>query len=456
MTKVEYKYWEGFFKRHKSSFAWSYHDLKGVPLEICKHNIILEPDAKPMRQRQYRMNPKYSLMVKEEIDKLIACGFIFEVPYSELVSPIVIVPKKNGKLRICQDYQKLNSVTKKDHFPLPFTNTLLDGVAGHECYSFMDGFSEYNQLQIAKIYRLLTAFTTDWSIFAHTKMPFGLCNAPATFQRLMTIAFQMYLRKFMEIFLDDFCVYSTKEKHAECLGKCFDQCEKYGISINAAKFQFVVPFGKLVGHIVSSSAIAIDLDKVSTIVQLAQPNTITEVRAFLGRAGYYRCYIHKYANVVIPLTDLTKKTDTPLVWTEDCTKSFETLKHKLTTAPVLIPLNWNKDFEVYVDASNVAIGSVLSQKDEKRHDRPIYFSSCQLAVVENNYPVTEREALGMIFSVQKFRHYLLGYKFTFHVDHHVLKYVVNKPKLSGRIARWVLLLQEFNFTIQVRLGKSQC
>jgi len=193
MTKVEFKYWFSFFKRHKSSFTWSYTNLKGVPPEICEHKIVLEPDAKPVRQRQYKMNLKYSLMVKEEIDKLLACGFIFEVPYSKWVSPIVIVPKKNRKLRICQDYRKLNSMTKKDHFPLPFTDTLLNGVAGHECYSFMDGFSGYNQIQIAQIYRLLTAFTTDWGIYAYTKMPFGLCNAPATFQRLMTIAFQMYL-----------------------------------------------------------------------------------------------------------------------------------------------------------------------------------------------------------------------------------------------------------------------
>ena len=454
MTKVEFNYWYGFFKRHKNSFAWSYTDFKGVPPEICEHRIELEPDAKPIRQRQYRMNPKYSLMVKEEIDKLLACNFIFEVPHSEWVSPIVIVPKKNGKIRIYQDYRKLNSVTKKDHFPLPFTNTLLDSVARHECYSFMDGFSGYNQIQIAQMYQLLTAFTTDWGIYAHNKMPFGLCNAPATFQRLMTIAFQMYLRKFIEIFLDDFCVYSTKEKHTECLEKCFIQCEKYGISINVAKSQFVVPFGKLVGHIVSSQGIATDPDKVAIIVQLPQPNSVTEVRAFLGHVGYYRRYIYKYANIAIPLTELTKKSDIAHIWTNACTKAFETLKHKLTTAPVLIPPDWEKDFEVYVDASSVAIGSVLSQKDEKGRDKPIYFASRQLTAAEKNYTVTEKEALGMIFSVQKFKHYLLGYKFNFHVYHDALKYMINKPQLSGRIARWVLLLQEFNFTIQVRPGKS--
>jgi hypothetical protein len=388
MTKVEFKYWYNFFKRHKGVFAWNYTDLKGVPSEICEHKIDLEPDAKPVRQRQYRMNPKYSLMVKEEIDKLLECGFIFLVPHSEWVSPIVIVPKKNGKLRIWQDYRKLNSVTKKDHFPLPFTDTLLDSVAGFECYSFLDGFSGYNQIRIALRDKLLTTFTTDWGIFAHNVMPFGLCNAPPTFQRLMTIAFQEYSRKFIEIFLEDFCVFSSKANYAESLEKCFEQCKEYGISINAAKSQFAVPFGKLVGHIVSSQGIATDLDKVAIIIELPIPINVTRIRAFLGHVGYYRRYIYKYANIAIPLTELTKKSEIAPVWTEACTKAFNTLKHKLTTAPVLVPPDWNKDFEVYVDASNVAIGSVLSQKDGKGHDKPIYFASRQLAVAEKNYTVT--------------------------------------------------------------------
>ena len=168
------------------------------------------------------MNPKYSLLVKEEIDKLLRCGFIYLVPYSEWVSPIVIVSKKNGKLQICQDFCKLNSVTKKDYFPLPFTNAILDGVARHECYSFLDGFSSYNQVHIAVEDRPLTTFTTNWGTFAYNVMLVELCNAPATFQRTMTNAFQQYLRKFIEIFLDDFSVFSSRADHAECLIKYFE------------------------------------------------------------------------------------------------------------------------------------------------------------------------------------------------------------------------------------------
>ena len=241
-------------------------------------------------------------------------------------------------------------------------------------------------------------------------MPFGLCNAPATFQRAMTTAFQGYLRKFIEIFLDDFCVFSAKAEHQNCLSKCFQQCEKFGISINAAKSEFAVPCGRLVGHIVSNKGIGVDPDKVAAIRKLEIPEHMTALKGFLGATGYYRRFIYFYAQVAAPLTHLTKQTNLPGVWTEECTKAFNKLKNRLSTAPVLIPPDWSKPFEVHVDASNFAIGSVLSQKNEEGHDRPIYFSSRQLSGAEKNYSVTERERLGMVYSVQKYRHYLLGYK----------------------------------------------
>ena len=457
ITRLELKYWREFFIRYKTAFAWTYSDLKGIPAEVCEHKIVLEDDAKPVRQRQHRLNPKYSLMVKEELDKLLEVGFIYPVPHSEWVSPIVMVLKKNGKIRICQDFRKLNAATKKDYFPLPFTDSILDAVAGHECYSFLDGFSGYNQFKIAKENQLKTTFTTDWGTFAYKVMPFGLCNAPATFQRVMTQAFQDQLRLFMEIFLDDFCTFSTLKDHLSCLSKCLDQCDKYGISLNSDKCTFGVPYGKLLGHIVSLAGIATDPDKVRLILALARPDTVSGVRGFVGHVSYYRRFILLFVLICLPLTKLLKKPPpdgSSPVWTKECTDAFEELKRRLATAPILIAPCWDKEFQVYVDASNVAIGAVLSQKDKKNFDHPIYYASRQLVAAERNYTTTEREALGMIYSVQKFRYYLLGYPFVFHVDHDALKYMINKPQLSGRIARWVLLLQEFTFTINVRPGKK--
>ena len=223
--------------------------------------------------------------------------------------------------------------------------------------------------------------------------------------------------------------------------------------MNGAKSQFLVPYGKSLGHIVSAQGMATNLDKVAVIINLPIPNTISEVKGFLGHSGYYCRHIFKYATLVLFLSQLLKKSELPLVWIPSYTKAFHTLKQKLISAPVLVPPNWNKDFDVYVDASNVTIGNILSQKDDSQHNHLIYFASRQLNVAKKNYFVVEREALGMIFSVQKFCHYLLGYKFIFYVDHNALKYIINKPQLNGRVARWVLLLQEFNFIIQIRPRK---
>jgi hypothetical protein len=203
-------------------------------------------------------------------------------------------------------------------------------------------------------------------------MPFGLCNVPATYQRLVITAFQEYMHKFIELFLDDFCVFSTKVNHADYSAKCFAKYHEYEISLNAAKSQFLVPYEKLLGHIVSAQGMATDPDKV------AVPNTVSEVKGFLGHTGYYRRYIYKYATLALPLTQLLKKSELPPVWTPNCTKAFHILKQKLVSAPILVPPNWDKDFDVYVDASNVAIGSILSQKDDSQHDHPIYFASHQL------------------------------------------------------------------------------
>ena len=332
----------------------------------------------------------------------------------------------------------MNAVTKKDYFLLPFTDSILDAVAGYESYSFLDGFSGYNQVKIAKEDQLKTTFTTDWGTYAYTVMPFGLCNAPATFQWVMTQAFQKYLRISMEIFLDDFCTFSSRKEHLDWLGKCLDQCDQFGISLNSEKCTFGVPSGKLLGHIVSKAGIATDPDKVKKIANLPRPDTVFGVRGFVGHVSYYRRFIKSFAVICQPLTQLLKKPPadgSSPVWTHECTVAFEELKRQLVSAPILISPCWTKEFHVYVDASNVAIGAVLSQKDEKNFDHPIYYASRQLVAAERNYSTTEWEALGMVYSVQKFRHYLLGYPFVFHVDHDALKYVINKPQLSGRIAR---------------------
>jgi hypothetical protein len=418
--------------------------LEGIPSELGEHAIDLQEGAVPVRQRQYRLNPRYSLMVKEEIDRLLEAGFIYPVNNSEWVSPIVVVPKKVGadgkvKIRVCQDFRNLNSATKKDYFPLPFTDINLDHVAGHERYSFLDGFSRYNQVFIRMNDQLKTTFTTEWGTFAFNRMPFGLCNAPGTFQRLMMDIFKDFLRHFLEVFIDDFAVFSNNEDHLEYLRKTFQRCRETNLKLHPGKCFFGMSSGILLGHIVGPHGLQVDMDKVKTMLALLAPSNVKEIRGFLGCVGYYRRFIEGDAKRAIPLTELLKK-DTEFEWTGNRQKAFEDLKIQLVTAPILSSPDWTKDFHVTIDASGWCLGSILWQYDAERRECPVYYASRQMSPAERNYTTTEREALAVVYSCKKFRHYLLGYKVIFHTDHDSLKYLVNKPDLSGRIARWILLL----------------
>ena len=203
----------------------------------------------------------------------------------------------------------------------------------------------------------------------------------------------------------------------------------------------------------SKEGLHVDMDKVKAILELIAPRNVKEVRGFLGCVGYYRRFIEFYAQLACPLTELLKK-DAEFVWTAARQAAFEKLKVKLAAAPILSPPRWDHTFHVTLDASGWCLGAILWQEGSEGGEKPIYFASRQMSAAEKNYTTTEREALAVVYACKKFRHYLLGYKTIFHTDHDSLKYLVNKPDLSGRIARWILLLQEFNYEVMVKPGKA--
>jgi hypothetical protein len=441
---MEREAYEQLLLDYKDVFACSHSDLTGIAPKYGQHRIDLKDGVVPIRQRQYQLDPKYSLKVKEELEKLLETGFIYPVKHSEWVSPIVIVPKKVGadgvaKIQVCQDYRKLNDATKKDFYPLPFTDIISDHAAGHEIYTFFDGMSGYYQIYIKKEDQVYTTFTTDWGTFAFERMPFGLCNAPGTFQKIMMDIFHDFLRHFLEVFIDDFAVFSHRKDHIEHWRQTFDKCREANLKLNPANCFIGMDNGILLGHRVSVQGISVDLDKVTTILALKAPMTVKEVRGFLGMVGYYRRFVEGYAKIALPLTDLLKK-DVPFQCSSRQGEAFEELKIRMVKALVMAAPQFDKEFHVTGDASGFSIGIILWQYGEEKEERPIYYASRQMSPAEKNYTTTERECLSIIYACKKFRHYLLGYDVVFHTDHDAIKHLVNKADLSGRIARWVMLL----------------
>ncbi|GJR42572.1 reverse transcriptase domain-containing protein [Tanacetum coccineum] len=339
-----------------------------------------------------------------------------------------------------------NEATRKDHFPLPFMDQMLERLAGNEYYCFLDGFSGYFQIPIDPNDQEKTTFTCPYGTFAYRRMPFGLCNAPGTFQRCMMAIFHDMIEKTMEVFMDDFSVFgssfSTCLTHLE---KMLKRCEDTNLALNWEKSHFMVKEGIVLGHKISKSGIEVDRAKIDVIAKLPHPTTVKGVRSFLGHAGFYRRFIQNFSKIARPMTHLLEK-ETPFYFSKECIEAFNTLKKNLTEAPILIAPDWNEPFELMCDASDFALGAVLGQRHEK-HFRPIHYASKTMNEAESRYTTTEKEMLAVVYAFEKFRSYLVMNKCTVYTDHSALKYLFAKKDSKARLLRWVLLLQEFDFDV---------
>ncbi|GJU70804.1 reverse transcriptase domain-containing protein [Tanacetum coccineum] len=451
-------------KNRKQAIAWKLSDIRGIDPEFCSHKILLEDDYEPSVQHQRRVNPKIHDVIKKEVEKLLDAGLIYPISDSPWVSPVHCVPKKGGMTvvtneenelvptrlvtgwRVCIDYRKLNEATCKDHFPLPFMDQMLERLAGNEFYCFLDGFSGYFQIPIDPKDQEKTTFTCPYGTFAYRRMPFGLCNAPGTFQRCMMAIFHDMIEKTMEVFMDDFLVFG--DSFSSCLAnldKMLKRCEDTKLALNWEKSHFMVKEGIVLGHKISRKGIEVDKAKVDVISKLPHPTTVKGIRSFLGHAGFYRRFIKDFSKISRPMTHLLEK-NTPFIFSEDCILAFQTLKKKLTEAPILIAPNWDQPFEIMCDASDYAIGAVLGQRIEK-HFRPIHYASKTMTEAETNYTTTEKEMLAVVYAFEKFRSYLIMNKSVVYTIPPHEKYLFNKKDAKARLLRWVLLLQEFDFKV---------
>ncbi|CAM9000014.1 unnamed protein product [Rhodiola kirilowii] len=408
-------------------------------------------------------------VVQKEIQKLLDADVIYPISDSRWVSPVHVVPRKTwitveenaeGKMvatrvkngwRMCIDYRKLNAVTRKDHFPLPFIDQMLDRLAGKPYFFFLDGFSGYNQIPIAPENQEKTTFTCPFGTFAFRRMSFGLCNAPGTFQRVVTSIFSDMIGSFIEVFMDDFTVHGDSfDACLENLSTVLERCVSMNLVLNYEKCHFMVTHGVVLGHIVSKEGVEVDKAKIDVIMTLPYPSTVRDIKYFLGHAGFYRRLIKDFSKKALPLSTFLKK-DVPFEFTEACKEAFDELKRALTSTPIIRAPYWSKGFEIMCHASDYAVGAVLGQRDEKK-PVVIYYASRTLDAAQRNYSTTEKELLAVVFALEKFQSYLLGTKVTVFSDHAAIRYLMTKKEAKPRLIRWILLLQEFDVEIKDKKG----
>nr|GEW63895.1 DNA-directed DNA polymerase [Tanacetum cinerariifolium] len=382
-------------KSHKRAIAWKLSDIHRINPEFCTQKILMEEDYKPAVQHQRRVNPKIHGVIKKEVKKLLDAGLIYLISDSSWVSPVHCVPKKGGFTvveneeneliptrlvtgwRVCIDYRKLNEATCKDHFSLPFMDQMLEILVGNEYYYFLDGFFGYFQIPIDPPDQEKTTFTCPYGTFAYRRMPFGLCNAPGTFQMCMLAIFHDMVEKTMEIFMENFSAFGNYfENCLSRLDKILQRCEDTNLCLNLEKSHFMVKEGIVLGHKISKNEIEVDKAKVNVIAKLPHPTIVKGVRIFLGHAGFYQRFIQDFSKISRPMTHLLEK-NTPFIFFEDCIKAFQMLNKKLTEAPILIAPNWDLPSELMCDASDFAI--VLDTKGAEN------LAADHLSQLENPY-----------------------------------------------------------------------
>ncbi|KAK1628803.1 hypothetical protein QYE76_003118 [Lolium multiflorum] len=413
LSEIEEERLLEILKKHRGAIGYTLDDLKGISPSICQHAINMEDDAKPVVEHQRRLIPKMKEVVRNEVLKLLEAGIIYPIADSRWVSPVHCVPKKGGMTvvpndndelipqrivvgyRMCIDFRKVNKVTKKDHYHLPFIDQMLE--------------------------------------------------------RCMSAIFHGFCESIVEVFMDDFSVYGNSfDNCLRNLDKVLQRCEETNLVLNWEKCHFMVNEGIVLGHKISERGIEVDRAKVEAIEKMPYPRDVKGIRSVLGHAGFYRRFIKDFSKISKPLTNLLQK-DVPFVFDDDCKEAFETLKKALTTAPVVEPPDWNLPFEIMCDASDFAVGAVLGQRVDKKLN-VIHYASKTLDAAQRNYATTEKELLAVVFACDKFRPYIVDSKVTIHTDHAAIRYLMTKKDAKPRLIRWVLLLQEFDLHIIDRKG----
>jgi hypothetical protein len=365
------------FKEFRDIFAWSYEEMSGIDPAIVVHEIKTYPGAKPVWQRLRPVHPRKAAAIKLEVEKFLKADFIYLVSLMEWVSNPILIDKKGGSIHVCVDYRDIKKDCPKDNFPTPFVDQIVDDCTESEIFSLMDGFSGYNQINIAPEDQHKTAFIFPWGTFAYRKLPFGLKNANATFQRAMSYTFHD-IKHIVQPYLDDLPAHSMcRVDHPTHLRAIFIHCRFYRIRLNPHKCVFCVEYDHLLSFIVSHQGIRVDPIKAEAILNLPPPSTLRQLQSLQGKEKFLRRFIPNYAEITCGFTWLLNK-DSEFVWDTISNNAFDALKLSLTRAPLLFPPDYSRDYFLYLATLEYTIGMVLVQEDDAHDEHIVYYLSRSL------------------------------------------------------------------------------
>ncbi|KAK9943091.1 hypothetical protein M0R45_008712 [Rubus argutus] len=410
------KEFEALLREYKDCFAWEYHEMPGLDRSIVEHRLPLYDACKPHKQPPQRFSAEVQLEIKNEIERLLYAGFIRTARYVEWISNIVPVKKKNGKIRVCIDFQNLNMATPKDEYTMPMADLLVDGAASHEILPFMEGHAGYNQIFIAEddVHKMAFRCPGALGTYEWVVMPFGLKNAGATYQRAMNMIFHDLIGRTVEVYIDDVVVKSRKrQNHVAELRQAFERMRTHHLKMNPQKCIFGVSASNFLGFLVHQLGIEVDKNKAKSIIDAPPPTNKTELQSFLGKVE------HQYA--------------------------LDEIKHYLATPPVLVPPIRGRPLKLYIAADENSIGSLLAQDNDQGRERAVYYLSRILTDVEVRYTPVGKLCLALYFSAIKLRHYMLPSIVHVISKTDLIKYMLTRPIIRGRIGKWTMALSEFTF-----------
>lgn len=422
-----------------------------------EHTIELKDPNEIIKTKPYRLTWEEDAHLKEELDQLLEKGLI-RPSKGRWTSPVFFVQKKDKGLRLVVDFRKLNKNTKKMVYPLPHINELLDSLGGAMIFSTLDAASGYWQVPLNEDSIEKTGFITKYGTYEFLVMPFGLCTASDTYQKMMSSLMAPYIGRFVFVFIDDIIVYSKDiNEHLTHLKTVFEVCNAANLRLKRSKCHFACKSVEYLGHVVSADGVLPTTHNVSKLINMKTPECVSEVRSLLGTTNYYRRYIPNYAALMRPITRLLKKAET-FIWETEQEDAFTLVKEVLTNPPILSYPDRDQTQILTTDGCSTGIGAILSQSPDgsNKQETVIAYASKALKDSERNLSTTEIEAYAIIWAVKYFRHYLAGKnrKFILYTDHSALAFILNNEKPTPKISRWAAALMEHNYEVRYKPGKN--